>query len=223
MQLESTSRENSNTVYFSLVNCHWASWESWQRCTVTCGGGKKRRTRKRHIIAQNGGLDCPGVHEESQDCGNESCPVAAVNCQWSKWTKQGKCSTTCGNGTQQWFRYKLQEEKHGGLPCSGDSIFQTECSGIPCPLPVDCKWSTWSNWSSCSKTCGNGLQERKRTKPTRAENGGKECIGNNNETRSCNEGFCTGKKCIKMITVPRSEGLEEIFEFVTNCSSEIGS
>ena len=24
-------------------------------------------------------------------------------------------------------------------------------------------------------------------------------------------------------TVPRSEGLEEIFEFVTNCSSEIGS
>ena len=24
-------------------------------------------------------------------------------------------------------------------------------------------------------------------------------------------------------TVPRSEGLEEVFEFVTNCSSEIGS
>ena len=149
-------------IFYFLVNCQWSTWESWQSCSVSCGGGIRQRSRRKIVVAQNGGLECSGYPQESQNCGTVLCPV-------------------------------------------------------------DCKWSTWSNWSSCSKTCGNGLQERKRTKPTRAENGGKECIGNNNETRSCNEGFCTGKKCIKMITVPRSEGLEEIFEFVTNCSSEIGS
>ena len=61
----------------------------------------------------------------------DSCPVA-VDCQWSDWTKQGKCSKTCGRGIQKWFRHKLQEEMYGGLPCSGNSTGQTGCSEIPC-------------------------------------------------------------------------------------------
>ena len=137
-------------------------------------------------------MDCPGVHEESQDCGNESCPDAAVDCQWSKWTKQGKCSTTCGNGTQQLLRYKLQEEKHGGLPCSGNSIGQAECSEIPCPRHVDCQWSEWSKEGGCSKTCGNGTQKWSRYKIQEERYGGKPCNDSLNGMTHCNIQSCPG-------------------------------
>ena len=55
---------------------------------------------------------------------------------------------------------------------------------------MDCKWGSWSQWSACSKTCGNGVQERKRTEATKAKNGGKKCTGGNKERRSCTKGKC---------------------------------
>ena len=59
---------------------------------------------------------------------------------------------------------------------------------------VDCKWSSWGRWSSCSKSCGNGFQERKRTVIKYAKNGGKGCVGSNRARQSCNRGKCsTGK------------------------------
>ena len=57
---------------------------------------------------------------------------------------------------------------------------------------VDCEWSTWGQWSSCSKTCGHGSQWRKRTIVTNAENGGKQCDGSSEETKTCLEGLCPG-------------------------------
>ena len=41
---------------------------------------------------------------------------------------------------------------------------------------VDCQWSDWNSWSSCSEKCG-GQKSRNRTKLQIAQNGGKECIG----------------------------------------------
>ena len=57
---------------------------------------------------------------------------------------------------------------------------------------VDCKWSIWGQWTSCSKSCGVGKQTRKRTKATIADNGGKECAGPNNARRSCIIKKCRG-------------------------------
>ena len=57
---------------------------------------------------------------------------------------------------------------------------------------MNCQWSSWGRWSSCSKTCGNGVQQKKRTISTKAENGGKKCAGSNKATRSCNKGKCAG-------------------------------
>ena len=57
---------------------------------------------------------------------------------------------------------------------------------------MDCKWSTWGGWSSCSKSCGNGFQDRKRTIAALAKNGGKECLGSSRARKSCTKGKCEG-------------------------------
>ena len=58
--------------------------------------------------------------------------------------------------------------------------------------PVDCKWSTFGEWSSCSANCGDGIQTRNRSILIRAELCGKDCIGNNTETQACNAKDCPG-------------------------------
>ncbi|KAL3885340.1 hypothetical protein ACJMK2_025411, partial [Sinanodonta woodiana] len=52
-------------------------------------------------------------------------------------------------------------------------------------------WSTWTLWSSCSKTCGPGIKERNRlcNNPNPAYNGS-TCHGNDNEISKCNVTFC---------------------------------
>ena len=58
---------------------------------------------------------------------------------------------------------------------------------------VHCKWSSWGRWSECSKSCGGGSQEKRRTEATTAKYGGRECRGRNNRTRSCKTQHCPGK------------------------------
>lgn len=68
-------------------------------------------------------------------------------------------------------------------------------------FPVDGKWGGWSSWSrysSCSVTCGAGLERYKRwrycNKPTR-KNGGRDCSGQrySYEYRNCYRSKCPSK------------------------------
>jgi len=56
--------------------------------------------------------------------------------------------------------------------------------------PVNCAWAEWRHWSECTKTCGPGDQTRKRSVDTEAENGGKECEDESEETKSCHNKAC---------------------------------
>ena len=58
---------------------------------------------------------------------------------------------------------------------------------------TDCKQSSWGEWSKCSKSCGEGVQERTRTIVTPAKNGGKACSVPNKEGKACNTEACPGK------------------------------
>ena len=67
---------------------------------------------------------------------------------------------------------------------------------MPAPLLVHLVNGVWGNWSSfsvCSKSCGRGTQIRQREcdSPSPAY-GGAVCLGNINETRSCNTNVCPG-------------------------------
>ena len=61
-------------------------------------------------------------------------------------------------------------------------------------LTVDGGWSDLGEWSVCSAECGGGSQIRSKTctNPSPA-NGGKECEGEDEETRRCNQQSCHGK------------------------------
>lgn len=45
----------------------------------------------------------------------------------------------------------------------------------PCNTPVDCKYSDWTDWSRCSKSCGDGKKSRSRSIISEPVNGGKQC------------------------------------------------
>ena len=57
---------------------------------------------------------------------------------------------------------------------------------------MHCAWSDWGEWSRCSKSCGGGSQERRRTEATTAKHGGNKCIGSKTARQSCNNGNCPG-------------------------------
>ena len=55
--------------------------------------------------------------------------------------------------------------------------------------PVNCRVSEWQAWSACTKTCGGGVQTRKRRK-TRTESCGGGCAYHLQETANCNTNCC---------------------------------
>ena len=143
-----------------------------------------------------------------------------VDCQWSDWSKQGGCSKTCGRGIQKFSRHKLQEERHGGLPCSGaDTKRQTDCNVLSCPGPVDCQWSEWSVLGGCSKTCGSGIQKWSRYKLQDSANGGRPCSGDVTKETTCNTQSCPcrGKQCGFDVDCVLSE-----WKNITSCSKSCG-
>ena len=66
-----------------------------------------------------------------------------------------------------------------------------------CFFPENCKWSPWSQWSSCSKICGNGASQRGRTIVKYEKYGGRKCYGSKQERRACNNHECKFHLCLK--------------------------
>ena len=59
-------------------------------------------------------------------------------------------------------------------------------------LAVDCRWSSFGNWSMCSKTCGKGYKTSRRYPMNNASHGGKECEGETIKMMQCNLTNCPG-------------------------------
>ena len=52
-------------------------------------------------------------------------------------------------------------------------------------------WGNWGNWTKCSKTCGIGIQTRKRVCDSPSpRNGGKNCTGEMISTQDCEDAPC---------------------------------
>ena len=64
---------------------------------------------------------------------------------------------------------------------------------------VDCKWSSYGDWSECSATCGGGKRSSSRAVLQQALDGGEDCVGKVNRIDICNIDPCPGTLRISYI------------------------
>ncbi|KAG7225484.1 hypothetical protein INR49_027479 [Caranx melampygus] len=177
-------RENRpcNNTVVCPVDGAWEEWTPWSLCSSTCGRGYRDRTRVCKP-PQNGGQPCDGPAKQTKYCNIAVCPVDG---NWNEWSAWSECSTSCSNGTRQRTR-ECNGPSYGGSECHGSWKEMANCFLKECP--VDGRWHAWTSWSSCSKTCGGGIQQRQRV----CEGpffGGEPCPGDKGEQRRCNEKRC---------------------------------
>ena len=132
---------------------------------MPCDGGIKMTLRKcNNPTPQYGGDKCPGQEYFNSPCNEQPCP----------------CNT-----------FKLYY-------LITTIIFNTAVHQSPTENPrTFCftargTWTNWSQYTSCSKSCGIGTKSRSRTCE-----GGTKCVGienpqSLNEETSCNDGQCPG-------------------------------
>ncbi|XP_076455301.1 hemicentin-1-like isoform X2 [Babylonia areolata] len=111
------------------VHGNWAGWGAWGRCSLTCGGGQRKRFRTcSNPSPSNNGRPCVGSAEDADTCNLTPCPVEGW---WQEWSVWSECSRTCDGGTQE-RRRVCQPPQHGGRPCLGDSTEVNNCNTQPC-------------------------------------------------------------------------------------------
>ncbi|CAH3177156.1 unnamed protein product [Porites evermanni] len=186
--------ENCNTQDCPVPG-GYISWSKWAECSVTCGGGVQKRSRTcTNPPPSGGGPTCIeqnlGPAEETLECNsNDSVPGGCS--EWSNW---GECTVTCGEGVQKRSRTCTNPPpSDGGPTCIEQNLGPTEetqeCNTRDCG--EDGNWSPWSGPGPCDKTCGGGVQVRKRTCTNPPPSGdGKKCEGPSTKTESCNTQTC---------------------------------
>merc|ERR1712241_912573 len=60
----------------------------------------------------------------------------------------------------------------------------------PPPGPQGCTYDVWGQWTTCSRTCGGGMQARVRTVSIHAECNGADCAGEVTSSQVCNTEAC---------------------------------
>ncbi|GFS05116.1 SCO-spondin [Elysia marginata] len=162
----------------------YLAWSEWSECSVSCGGGQQWKSRTCQA-PQHGGQDCAGPDNVTQTCNTQPCPIDGVWLAWSQWSE---CNTTCGGGRSERTR-QCQPPQHGGDPCTGPGHEHKSCAENPCPIPGD--WFPWTEWTSCTVTCGGGTKYRERVCDTDSYgNLTDPCDGPANETVACHTFDC---------------------------------
>lgn len=103
--------------------------------------------------------------------------------QWSEWQQWGKCSSKCGRGSKSRRRTCVSTtdgNQVNNSQCPGAVIDMVDCEVGDCP-----EWNDWGAWSTCSRTCGEGLTTRRRYCLF-----GGPCPGEKEEKKACNTNKC---------------------------------
>ncbi|XP_046985732.1 hemicentin-1-like [Schistocerca americana] len=161
----------------------WGAWSGWSECSTTCGPGQQ--VRKRECVAPH--IGCQGDNEEWRNCYMAECQVHGG---WSGWSEWSECSASCGLANRKRYRRcDSPNPAYGGNQCQGADTQEEYCHQPPCPIHGG--WSEWSDWGSCSVSCGYGVKYRGRhCANPRPDYGGKPCVGSTSEMSTCNMQKC---------------------------------
>mmetsp|Transcript_102359 Transcript_102359/g.181744 ORF Transcript_102359/g.181744 Transcript_102359/m.181744 type:complete len:1274 (+) Transcript_102359:97-3918(+) len=184
-ECNATTEVTSCVLGQCAIDCKWDTWHAWSSCSKSCGGGYTSRSRIELVPAAYGGHPCEGSANEETVCNAMPCPR---DCAWEQWSDWTTCSASCGVAERTRARAVLSSAKFGGADCAGETEEKELCNTEICP--IDCQWSSWTEWSVCSATCDGGETARNRRKMSLAQHGGMPCVGEYSEQKSCNTGGC---------------------------------
>ena len=148
----------------SLCCLSWGQWSEW-KCDDVCGKFQGYRTRNCEFGIPE--VECPPETEfDPIRCrlARAKIPVAAVSSElfcdlWSVWS-EWQCGVTCGRGDLT--RERVCDRAQDPL-CQGFVEQDIEkCELEPCKEDCCLRWSVWSAWSPCDRTCGDGKSGRIR-------------------------------------------------------------
>lgn len=172
-------------------------WSNWSECSSSCGSGISKRTYNIIRESSPGGLECDnkdGIIEE-KTCKIKECPIDCVG-YWTDWSN---CTSNCEpGGTQSKYFIVTKSASNGGDICMDgegnellNGMINTRNCNTDIPCPVDCI-GEWDGWSECSELCGGGTKTNKYKVIRPAENGGEECLYEDNTviTSDCNTLEC---------------------------------
>lgn len=149
---------NTQTEKCNIALCGvWSSWGDYL-CNATCHKPSGVATRSR-ICELNGKVvsSCEGNSTEDKSCEADNCTVVGA---WQSW---GKCSESCGTGVMRRRRGCFIRDTNIQRPdCHVDTIEEKVCNTAPCE-EKSVRWGPWSQWNSCSASCGEGVKVRIRT------------------------------------------------------------
>ncbi|KAL4216796.1 hypothetical protein ACF0H5_024517 [Mactra antiquata] len=197
-------------------------WYPWMPCSVTCGHGHQTRLREcrqdNKMVTDTVVKYClPGLCHGTNNCVDApscadpglknticafhstalaACPNACGLCpidgQWSDWSQWSSCSISCGK-TGHMTRNRSCDNpapKNNGTDCVGVKTEQKPCDSLKA-CPVDGGWGSWSGFTSCSVSCGDGLRFKTRAcNNPKPSNGGSNCPGQPVFSSPCNLKDC---------------------------------
>uniref|UniRef100_A0A3B4ZM48 Spondin-like TSP1 domain-containing protein n=1 Tax=Stegastes partitus TaxID=144197 RepID=A0A3B4ZM48_9TELE len=179
----------------------WSKWTSWSECSKTCFNhvddvGIKQRFRScNHTLSLSSNIHAHSLCDGDTDF----CFMLPVHGGWSAWSLWTECSAKCDSGVQTRERFcNSPAPQHGGNSCIGPHIQTRDCNSHP----LDCGWSSWTQWSACSRTCDVGVRRRYRsgTNPPLAF-GGRPCKGDRVGIDTCSIEPCIGGKHLVAIVI----------------------